>query len=100
MPLASGCDAPTATHVSERAIPCRPRAGESLSRSTVKATSNFLSEAQRKEMRAKVRATFPARRLGTPADIGHAAPFLMTNPYVTGTLLDVTGGETLVDWLF
>ena len=48
----------------------------------------------------KVRDTFPARRVGTPADVGHAAVFLMTNPYVTGTVLDVTGGEQLVDWAF
>ncbi len=61
---------------------------------------NFLSGAQREEMREGVRTRFPVRRLGTPADIGHAALFLMTNPYVTGTVLDVTGGETLVDWLF
>ena len=61
---------------------------------------NFLSEAQREEMRAKVRAKFPVRRLGMPADIGHAALFLMTNPYVTGTVLEVSGGELLVDWLF
>jgi len=29
-------------------------------------------------------------------DIGHAAVFLMTNPYVTGAVLEVSGGETLV----
>jgi NAD(P)-dependent dehydrogenase (short-subunit alcohol dehydrogenase family) len=61
---------------------------------------NFLSDAQREEIRAKVRAKFPSRRLGTPADIGHAALFLMTNPYVTGTVLEVGGGELLVDWIF
>ena len=48
----------------------------------------------------KVRATFPARRVGTAADVGHAAVFLMTNPYVTGTVLEVSGGELLVDWIF
>ena len=47
-----------------------------------------------------MRAGFPARRLGQPGDVGHAAVFLMTNPYVTGTVLDVTGGEHLVDWMF
>ena len=52
------------------------------------------------DMRAKVRANFPARRLGTAADVGHAAVFLMTNPYVTGTVLEVSGGELLVDWVF
>lgn len=52
------------------------------------------------DIRAKVRANFPARRLGTAADVGHAAVFLMTNPYVTGTVLEVSGGELLVDWIF
>jgi NAD(P)-dependent dehydrogenase (short-subunit alcohol dehydrogenase family) len=52
------------------------------------------------EIRAKVRANFPARRLGTAADVGHAAVFRMTNPYVTGTVLEVSGGELLVDWIF
>lgn len=52
------------------------------------------------EIRTKVRANFPARRLGTAADIGHAAVFLMTNPYVTETVLEVSGGELLVDWIF
>jgi NAD(P)-dependent dehydrogenase (short-subunit alcohol dehydrogenase family) len=51
-------------------------------------------------IRSKVRETFPARRVGTIADVGHAAVFLMTNPYVTGTVLEVSGGELLVDWLF
>jgi predicted NAD/FAD-binding protein len=30
------------------------------------------------------------RRVGTPADVGHAAVFLMTNPYVTGTVIEVS----------
>jgi NAD(P)-dependent dehydrogenase (short-subunit alcohol dehydrogenase family) len=51
-------------------------------------------------IRNKVSETFPARRVGTIADVGHAAVFLMTNPYVTGTVLEVSGGELLVDWLF
>lgn len=61
---------------------------------------DVLPAADVEEIRAKVRANFPARRLGTPADVGHAAVFLMTNPYVTGTVLEVTGGELLVDWIF
>jgi NAD(P)-dependent dehydrogenase (short-subunit alcohol dehydrogenase family) len=40
-------------------------------------------------------AGFPVRRVGTPSDIGHAALFLMTNSYVTGTVLEVSGGEPL-----
>jgi hypothetical protein len=37
--------------------------------------------------------------MGTVSDIGHAAVFLMTNPQVTGSILEITGGETLVDGL-
>jgi NAD(P)-dependent dehydrogenase (short-subunit alcohol dehydrogenase family) len=61
---------------------------------------SFLSEAERDGIRTKVRENVPARRLGSSADIGHAALFLMTNPYVTGSVLEVTGGEELVDWMF
>ncbi len=46
-----------------------------------------LPPADVEEIRAKVRAKFPASRLGTAGDVGHAAVFLMTNPYVTGTVL-------------
>jgi hypothetical protein len=41
----------------------------------------------------------PTRRMGTIADVGHAAVFLMINPQVTGSVLEVSGGETLVDGL-
>lgn len=58
---------------------------------------SFLPAAERDGLREKVRNTFPARRAGTIDDIGHAALFLMTNPYVTGTVVDVAGGELLVD---
>lgn len=61
---------------------------------------DFLTEAQATEVRQKVGDKFPVRRVGTPADIGHAAVFLMTNPYVTGTVIEVSGGELLVDWVF
>lgn len=57
---------------------------------------SFLPVEHRDGMRQKVATTFPARRAGQAADIGHAALFLMTNPYVTGTVLEVSGGENLV----
>lgn len=60
---------------------------------------DFLGDDARQKLRDKVVAGFPVHRLGTPADIGHAAVFLMTNPYVTGAVLEVTGGESLVDVL-
>jgi NAD(P)-dependent dehydrogenase (short-subunit alcohol dehydrogenase family) len=61
---------------------------------------NFLSKTDAADVREKVRKKFPARRIGHPADVGHAAVFLMTNPYVTGTVIEVSGGEQLVDWQF
>jgi NAD(P)-dependent dehydrogenase (short-subunit alcohol dehydrogenase family) len=61
---------------------------------------DVLPAATVEDIRAKVRANFLARRLGTAADVGHAAVFLMTNPYVIGTVLEVSGGELLVDWIF
>ena len=61
---------------------------------------SFLPDEEREGIRAKVREGLPARRVGTTGDIGHAALYLMTNPYVTGSVLEVSGGELLVDWLF
>lgn len=57
---------------------------------------SLLGESARERLREKVRATFPAHRIGAVEDIGHAAIFLMTNPYVTGAVLEVSGGESLV----
>lgn len=57
---------------------------------------SFLPVEQRNSLRIKVEETFPARRAGKPEDIGHAAIFLMSNPYVTGTVIEVSGGENLV----
>jgi NAD(P)-dependent dehydrogenase (short-subunit alcohol dehydrogenase family) len=60
---------------------------------------NFLDHVARAELRLKVSAAMPVRRMGSVEDIAHAALFLMTNPQVTGTVLEVTGGETLVDFV-
>jgi len=56
----------------------------------------FLPADHRDGLRQKVEENFPARRAGKASDIGHAALFLMTNPYVTGTVVEVSGGENLV----
>ena len=55
-----------------------------------------LDEAARERLRRRTRETFPDRRIGAVEDIGNAAVFFMTNPYVTGAVLEVSGGETLV----
>jgi NAD(P)-dependent dehydrogenase (short-subunit alcohol dehydrogenase family) len=60
---------------------------------------SFLPEAERGDLRRRVADAMPVRRMGTPEDIAHAAVFLMTNPQVTGAVLEVTSGETLVNTL-
>jgi NAD(P)-dependent dehydrogenase (short-subunit alcohol dehydrogenase family) len=60
---------------------------------------SFLSPPERDGLRRRVADAMPVRRMGTPDDIAHAALFLMTNPQVTGAVLEVTGGESLVNSL-
>jgi NAD(P)-dependent dehydrogenase (short-subunit alcohol dehydrogenase family) len=60
---------------------------------------SFLPDTGRRDLRRRVAGAMPVRRMGTPDDIAHAAVFVMTNPQVTGAVLEVTGGETLVDSL-
>lgn len=60
---------------------------------------SFLPPTERDELRRRVAEAMPVKRMGTPEDIADAVVFLMTNRQVTGTVLEVTGGETLVDSL-
>jgi NAD(P)-dependent dehydrogenase (short-subunit alcohol dehydrogenase family) len=57
---------------------------------------DFLEPAQRERFRESVAQTMPAKRIGHIEDVGHAVVFLMTNPYITGAVLEVSGGEPLV----
>jgi NAD(P)-dependent dehydrogenase (short-subunit alcohol dehydrogenase family) len=59
----------------------------------------FLTDQQRQDLRRRVADAMPVKRMGAPEDVAHAAVFLMTNPQVTGAVLEVTGGETLVNAL-
>jgi 3-oxoacyl-[acyl-carrier protein] reductase len=49
------------------------------------------------EIRDKLIATHPIRRLGTPDDVAQAALFLAadTSPWISGTTLDIAGGSVL-----
>jgi 3-oxoacyl-[acyl-carrier protein] reductase len=49
------------------------------------------------EYRRKMEASIPQRRLGTVAEIGHAALFLATDEagYITGQTIVIDGGQTL-----
>jgi NAD(P)-dependent dehydrogenase (short-subunit alcohol dehydrogenase family) len=58
-----------------------------------------LSGPERDRLRRRVAEALPAGRMGTPEDIAHAAVFLMTSRQTTGAVLEVSGGETLVDTL-
>jgi NAD(P)-dependent dehydrogenase (short-subunit alcohol dehydrogenase family) len=58
-----------------------------------------LSDGARDDLRGRVSAAMPVRRMGTVDDIAQAALFLMTNPQTTGVVLEVSGGESLVDRL-
>jgi len=60
---------------------------------------SFLSDRERDDLRRRVADAMPVKRMGTPEDVAHAAAFLMTNSQVTGAVLEVTGGETLVNTL-
>lgn len=57
---------------------------------------SFLSEDDRKGFFAGQAKSLLTRYVGTSADIAQAAVTLMTNPYITGTVLDVDGGGRLV----
>jgi NAD(P)-dependent dehydrogenase (short-subunit alcohol dehydrogenase family) len=56
-----------------------------------------LSDAERDAFRRRVADAVPSGRMGTPDDIAHAALFLMTSRQTTGAVLEVSGGETLVE---
>ncbi|MFI1564458.1 SDR family oxidoreductase [Streptomyces sp. NPDC020490] len=51
-----------------------------------------LPDEMRQGMLAGYAASVPAGRAGIPEDVASAALFLMTNTYVTGTVIDVDGG--------
>jgi NAD(P)-dependent dehydrogenase (short-subunit alcohol dehydrogenase family) len=60
---------------------------------------SFLPDAERNNLRRRVAEAMPVKRIGTPDDIAQAAVFVMTNPQITGAVVEVTGGETLVNAL-
>ena len=51
--------------------------------------------AQRTETLTRAAAQLPVRRVGTPGDIAQAYLLAMTNPSITGAVLDVDGGGLL-----
>lgn len=55
-----------------------------------------LGEQKKAEFFAKLSATSPGRRVGTPEDIAQAVLFALTNTFMTGVTVPVDGGQPLV----
>ncbi|WP_328855523.1 SDR family oxidoreductase [Microbispora hainanensis] len=55
-----------------------------------------MGEEERERMYAGIGASIPAGRVGEVEDIARAYLFLMTEPFATGTVLTVDGGNVLV----
>lgn len=58
-------------------------------------TPLFRNRPDRDEVARRIATSLPVGRIGTPADLAHAVMFLMTNPYSTGTVLQVDGGALI-----
>lgn len=55
-----------------------------------------LPDAQREEFFARAAEVLPARRVAAPEDIGDAVAMAAMSPYITGTVIEATGGAVLV----
>lgn len=55
-----------------------------------------MDEAERRDFYAQTGDSLLTGRVGQPEDAAHAVRFLLTNPQVTGTVLDLDGGARLV----
>jgi len=51
---------------------------------------------ERKEFLDSTAKSLPSKYIGSPKDIGDAAMLLMSNPYITGSILSIDGGFTLI----
>ena len=59
------------------------------------ATWDFMPASDRQAFFENEANSLPTRYVGTPDDLAAAAAALMTNPYISGTVLDVDGGGRL-----
>ena len=54
------------------------------------------TEDQKQEYEQWAQKTLPVQHLGTPAELAYAYDPILTNPYMTGSVVNVDGGLTLV----
>lgn len=77
------------------------QAGPAGVRANCLAPETIMTERNEQQIPESIRdsliATHPVRRLGTPADVAHAALFLAadTSGWISGTTLDIAGGSVL-----
>lgn len=57
---------------------------------------NQFDDEKRKTFFATTAQKLPARRIGQPRDIGQAVLFAMTNPFLTGQIIQVDGGSGIL----
>ncbi len=57
---------------------------------------NFMPDEERKHFFARLEKKLPTGKVGTPADLADATLFALSNPYLTGEILHVNGGGSLV----
>ena len=55
-----------------------------------------MPDAQREAMYKNAADSLPSQRVGEPEDIASMALQIMTNPYLTGNVIDIDGGSRLV----
>ncbi len=54
------------------------------------------TSADRKKFLESTAKSLPSKCIGSPKDIGDAAVLLMSNPYITGSILSIDGGFTVI----
>ncbi len=54
-----------------------------------------MADKARKTMLANATASLPARRVGTAGDLASGYLFVIDNPYVTGSIIDIDGGSLI-----
>jgi len=57
---------------------------------------NNMSKSQKADLAKWGQESLPVQHLGQPEELAYAVLSLMTNPYITGTILPVDGGLTLL----
>lgn len=57
---------------------------------------NFMNEVERGKFFESVAQSNPAKKVGEPVDIASAIVFAMTNTYLTGEIIAVNGGGSLI----